>query len=94
MNQAAQPKIGIVMGSDSDWPTMEATADVLQEFGVPYEADVVSAHRMPAEMIGYGRAAAGRGLRIIIAGAGGAARLCLACSPLSRNCRSSACPCR
>ena len=75
MNQAAQPKIGIVMGSDSDWPTMEATADVLQEFGVPYEADVVSAHRMPAEMIGYGRAAAGRGLRIIIAGAGGAAHL-------------------
>ena len=75
MNQAAQPKIGIVMGSDSDWPTMEATADVLQEFGVPYEADVVSAHRMPAEMIDYGRAAAGRGLRIIIAGAGGAAHL-------------------
>ena len=75
MNHAAQPKIGIVMGSDSDWPTMEATADVLQEFGVPYEADVVSAHRMPAEMIGYGRAAAGRGLRIIIAGAGGAAHL-------------------
>ena len=75
MNQAAQPKIGIVMGSDSDWPTMEATADVLQEFGVPYEADVVSAHRMPAEMIGYGRAAAGRGQRIIIAGAGGAAHL-------------------
>ena len=75
MNQAVQPKIGIVMGSDSDWPTMEAAADVLQEFGVPYEADVVSAHRMPAEMIDYGRAAAGRGLRIIIAGAGGAAHL-------------------
>ena len=75
MNQAAQPKIGIVMGSDSDWPTMEATADALQEFGVPYEADVVSAHRMPAEMIDYGRAAAGRGLRVIIAGAGGAAHL-------------------
>lgn len=75
MNQIAQPKIGIVMGSDSDWPTMEAAADVLQEFGVPYEADVVSAHRMPAEMIDYGRAAAGRGLRIIIAGAGGAAHL-------------------
>ena len=75
MNQAAQPKIGIVMGSDSDWPTMEATADVVQEFGVPYEADVVSAHRMPAEMIDYGRAAAERGLRVIIAGAGGAAHL-------------------
>lgn len=71
----SRPVVGIVMGSDSDWPTMEATADVLQEFGVPYEADVVSAHRMPAEMIGYGRAAAGRGLRIIIAGAGGAAHL-------------------
>ena len=75
MNQAAQPKIGIVMGSDSDWPTMEATADVLQEFGVPYEADVVSAHRMPAEMIDYGRTAAERGLRVVIAGAGGAAHL-------------------
>ena len=75
MNQAAQPKIGIVMGSDSDWPTMEAAAAVLEEFTVPYEADVVSAHRMPAEMIDYGRRAAERGLRVIIAGAGGAAHL-------------------
>ncbi|HXF22836.1 MAG TPA: 5-(carboxyamino)imidazole ribonucleotide mutase [Streptosporangiaceae bacterium] len=63
------------MGSDSDWPVMEAAAAALAEFGVPYEADVVSAHRMPHEMIQYGAAAAGRGLRVIIAGAGGAAHL-------------------
>lgn len=69
------PVVGIVMGSDSDWPTMEAAADALDEFGIAYEADVVSAHRMPGEMIDYGRAAAGRGLRVIIAGAGGAAHL-------------------
>lgn len=69
------PLVGIVMGSDSDWPTMSAAADVLDEFQVPYEADVVSAHRMPDEMISYGRGAAGRGLRVVIAGAGGAAHL-------------------
>ena len=63
------------MGSDSDWPTMEAAALALEEFAVPYEADVVSAHRMPAEMIDYGRTAAERGLRVVIAGAGGAAHL-------------------
>jgi 5-(carboxyamino)imidazole ribonucleotide mutase len=67
--------VGVVMGSDSDWPVMEAAATVLAEFGVPYDADVVSAHRMPHEMIEYGSAAAGRGLRVIIAGAGGAAHL-------------------
>lgn len=67
--------IGIVMGSDSDWPTMKAAADVLDEFGIPYEVGVVSAHRMPSEMIEYGRSAAGRGLKAIIAGAGGAAHL-------------------
>src|SRR2546430_13081140 len=67
--------VGVVMGSDSDWPVMEAAASALDEFGVPYEADVVSAHRMPHEMIGYGSAAATRGLRVIIAGAGGAAHL-------------------
>jgi 5-(carboxyamino)imidazole ribonucleotide mutase len=67
--------VGVVMGSDSDWPVMEAAATVLAEFGVPCEADVVSAHRMPHEMIEYGSAAAGRGLRVIIAGAGGAAHL-------------------
>ena len=71
----AAPLVGIVMGSDSDWPTMSAAADVLDEFQVPYEADVVSAHRMPDEMISYGRDAAGRGLRVVIAGEGGAAHL-------------------
>lgn len=71
----AAPLVGIVMGSDSDWPTMSAAADVLDEFQVPYEADVVSAHRMPDEMISYGRGAVGRGLRVVIAGAGGAAHL-------------------
>ena len=73
MNSSAV--VGVVMGSDSDWPVMEAAATVLAEFGVPYEADVVSAHRMPHEMIGYGSAAAARGLLVIIAGAGGAAHL-------------------
>jgi 5-(carboxyamino)imidazole ribonucleotide mutase len=66
---------GVVMGSDSDWPVMRAAAEALTEFAVPYEADVVSAHRMPNEMIAYGSGAAGRGLRVIIAGAGGAAHL-------------------
>jgi 5-(carboxyamino)imidazole ribonucleotide mutase len=69
------PVVGIVMGSDSDWPTMEAAALALREFGVGYEADVVSAHRMPEEMVAYGRAAHERGLKVIIAGAGGAAHL-------------------
>jgi 5-(carboxyamino)imidazole ribonucleotide mutase len=63
------------MGSDSDWPVMRAAAEALDEFSVPYEADVVSAHRMPREMLAYGDQAAGRGLRVIIAGAGGAAHL-------------------
>ena len=70
-----RPVVGVVMGSDSDWPVMEAAVTALQEFGVPWEADVVSAHRMPREMISYGSEAAGRGLRVIIAGAGGAAHL-------------------
>ena len=72
---STQRLVGVVMGSDSDWPVMRAAANVLDEFGVSYEADVVSAHRMPHDMIGYGSAAAGRGLRVIIAGAGGAAHL-------------------
>jgi 5-(carboxyamino)imidazole ribonucleotide mutase len=72
---STQPLVGVVMGSDSDWPVMRAAADALDEFGVGYEADVVSAHRMPRDMIGYGSEAAGRGLRVIIAGAGGAAHL-------------------
>ncbi len=70
-----QPVVSVVMGSDSDWPVMRAAVDALQEFGVAWEADVVSAHRMPADMISFGRAAAGRGIRVIIAGAGGAAHL-------------------
>ena len=70
-----QPLVGVVMGSDSDWPVMEAASKALEEFGVPHEVDVVSAHRMPAEMLEYGRTAAGRGLRVIVAGAGGAAHL-------------------
>jgi 5-(carboxyamino)imidazole ribonucleotide mutase len=69
------PLVGVVMGSDSDWPVMEAAVTALSEFGVPWEADVVSAHRMPREMLSYGAEAAGRGLRVIIAGAGGAAHL-------------------
>jgi 5-(carboxyamino)imidazole ribonucleotide mutase len=68
-------RVGIVMGSDSDWPTMKAAGEALEEFEVPFEADVVSAHRMPEEMLAYGREAAGRGLQVIIAGAGGAAHL-------------------
>ncbi|MDO5617505.1 5-(carboxyamino)imidazole ribonucleotide mutase [Kocuria sp.] len=71
----SQPAVGVVMGSDSDWPVMEAAAEVLGQLGIPYEVDVVSAHRMPHEMIRYGAQAAERGLRVIIAGAGGAAHL-------------------
>jgi 5-(carboxyamino)imidazole ribonucleotide mutase len=73
--QQGSPRVGIVMGSDSDWPTMKAAAEALQEFDVPYEADVVSAHRMPEEMLAYGKEAASRGLSVLIAGAGGAAHL-------------------
>jgi 5-(carboxyamino)imidazole ribonucleotide mutase len=69
------PQVGVVMGSDSDWPVLAAAVEALAEFGIACETDVVSAHRMPREMIDYGSAAAGRGLRVIIAGAGGAAHL-------------------
>jgi len=69
------PVVGIVMGSDSDWPVLEAASQALDEFGIAHEVDVVSAHRMPEEMLAYGRSAAGRGLRVLIAGAGGAAHL-------------------
>ena len=72
---AGKPLVGIVMGSDSDWPVMEAAAEALAEFGVAYEADVVSAHRMPEDMVAYGREAHIRGLKCLIAGAGGAAHL-------------------
>ncbi|MEV1289015.1 5-(carboxyamino)imidazole ribonucleotide mutase [Micromonospora sp. NPDC049679] len=67
--------VGVIMGSDSDWPTMKAAAEALDEFGVAHEVSVISAHRTPVAMIEYARAAAGRGLRVIIAGAGGAAHL-------------------
>ena len=69
------PLVGVVMGSDSDWPTMKAAVEACEELGVPAEADVVSAHRMPDEMLAYGREAADRGIRVIVAGAGGAAHL-------------------
>lgn len=71
----ADPLVGIIMGSDSDLGVMQAAADALREFGVPHEVRVVSAHRTPAGMLEYARAAAGRGLKVIIAGAGGAAHL-------------------
>src|SRR3954451_11314563 len=67
--------VGIVMGSDSDWPTMQPAATTLEEFGVAHEVRVVSAHRMPRDMLQYGADAADRGLRVVIAGAGGAAHL-------------------
>ncbi|MGC4804317.1 5-(carboxyamino)imidazole ribonucleotide mutase [Micromonospora sp. DT233] len=67
--------VGLIMGSDSDWPTMKAAAEALAEFEVGYEVGVVSAHRTPDKMIEYGRTAADRGLKVIIAGAGGAAHL-------------------
>jgi 5-(carboxyamino)imidazole ribonucleotide mutase len=69
------PLVGIVMGSDSDWPTMQAAAAALEEFDVAHEVRVVSAHRTPRDMLDYGDSAAGRGLRVVIAGAGGAAHL-------------------
>ena len=71
----AKPVVGIIMGSDSDWPTMKAAAEACAAFGVPYEARVVSAHRTPMDMAKYARTAHRRGLRVIIAGAGGAAHL-------------------
>ena len=70
-----EPKVGLIMGSDSDWPTMKAAAEALTEFEVDHEVRVVSAHRTPRLMLDYAAAAADRGLRVIIAGAGGAAHL-------------------
>jgi len=69
------PLIGVVMGSSSDWDTLQHAVQILQEFGIAHEAQVVSAHRMPDDMFAYAQAAAGRGLKAIIAGAGGAAHL-------------------
>lgn len=71
----SDPVVSIVMGSDSDWPTMQAAAQALEEFDIAYEADVVSAHRMPEDMVRFGREAHERGIKAIIAGAGGAAHL-------------------
>jgi 5-(carboxyamino)imidazole ribonucleotide mutase len=72
---AAEPLVGVIMGSKSDWETMQAATELLAQFGVPYEARVVSAHRTPEWMAEYATTAAGRGLQVIIAGAGGAAHL-------------------
>jgi len=74
-NAAVKPLIGIVMGSTSDWETLKAAADTLERFGVAYEARVVSAHRTPDLLFEYAESARGRGLRVVIAGAGGAAHL-------------------
>jgi 5-(carboxyamino)imidazole ribonucleotide mutase len=70
-----QPRVGVIMGSDSDWPTMEPATAALDEFGVPYEVRVISAHRIPHAMLDYASTAASRGLQVVIAGAGGAAHL-------------------
>jgi 5-(carboxyamino)imidazole ribonucleotide mutase len=72
---AARPVVGVLMGSASDWPTLQHAADILAEFGVSHECRVVSAHRMPDEMFAYAQSARARGLKAIIAGAGGAAHL-------------------
>lgn len=69
------PEIGLVMGSDSDWSTMKEAAEILEDFGIPFEKQVVSAHRTPDVMAEYGKSARERGLKVIIAGAGGAAHL-------------------
>ena len=72
---AENPVIGIIMGSTSDWPTMKLASEILDEFGVPWEAEVVSAHRTPDKLKQYANDAEGRGLKVLIAGAGGAAHL-------------------
>ncbi len=71
----SNPVVGVIMGSDSDLPVMQAASDTLKEFGIPHEIRIISAHRTPVEMIEYGQTAVNRGLRVIIAGAGGAAHL-------------------
>lgn len=71
----SSPKVGIIMGSNSDLPTMQAAADILKQFGIPFEIDIVSAHRTPEKMFDYAKKAHTRGLQVIIAGAGGAAHL-------------------
>jgi len=74
-SNSESPKVGIIMGSKSDWPTMQNAAAILQQFDVPHECEVVSAHRTPKWMCEYAESAEGRGLEVIIAGAGGAAHL-------------------
>ncbi len=75
VNSTEPPLVSIVMGSDSDWSTMKAAGEALAELGVPYEVEVVSAHRTPERMIAFGKGAASRGIKVIVAGAGGAAAL-------------------
>ena len=72
---STSPKVGIIMGSQSDWPTMKLAADILDELGISYETAIVSAHRNPDRLWDYGKSAASKGLKVIIAGAGGAAHL-------------------
>lgn len=73
--EIAPPRVGVIMGSDSDWAVMKAASHALAEFDIPFEVGVVSAHRTPQRMLDYARTAAGRGIEVIIAGAGGAAHL-------------------
>ncbi len=75
MSKSDTPLVGVIMGSDSDWPTMKDACDILDEFDIPYEKQVVSAHRTPDDMAQYGKEARNRGIKVIIAGAGGAAHL-------------------
>lgn len=70
-----QPVVSICMGSDSDWPVMQGAASILEDFGIAHESRVLSAHRMPREMVAFGDAAVERGIKVVIAGAGGAAHL-------------------
>ncbi|MGC9260413.1 MAG: 5-(carboxyamino)imidazole ribonucleotide mutase [Phycisphaerae bacterium] len=75
LKHSLSAQVGIIMGSKSDWPTMQHAAETLQSLAIPFEAKVISAHRMPEDMIAYGQQAANRGIQVIIAGAGGAAHL-------------------
>lgn len=75
MSNSKNPLVGVIMGSDSDWPTMKEACNILDTFEVPYEKQVVSAHRTPDDMAKYGKEARNRGIRVVIAGAGGAAHL-------------------
>lgn len=74
-HMSAQPIVGIIMGSQSDWPTMKHAAAILEQFDIPFETKIVSAHRTPERMMEYAKSAAGRGVQVIVAGAGGAAHL-------------------